>query len=98
MKKLYSQMSQEELEAEMLQNLKAAAEAEFQSQKEMLQRKYFTAQAYTLKPADFPPGLYHVEGYPKEHFELKYLNGIMGWGTFGKDPEASFLISMLTRV
>ncbi|PZE22590.1 DUF1811 family protein [Paenibacillus xerothermodurans] len=98
MKKLYSQMSRDELESEMLENLEAAARAEFQSQKELFERKYYTAKAYTLNPADFPPGIYAVEGQPGTLFQLKYLNGIMGWGTVGAEAEASFLISMLTPV
>jgi hypothetical protein len=98
MKKLYSQMSRAELEIEMVQSLEAAAQAEFPSQIELYQRKYFMAKAYTLDPADFPPGLYHVERVQNEQFELTYVNGIMGWGKLGSDPEASFPISMLTSV
>lgn len=97
MKKLYSQMSPDELEAEMAEILEAMENVEFPSQKELLERKYYTAKAYTLNPNDFPPGQYTVDGY-EETFELEYLNGMMGWGTMGKDPEASFPISMLTRV
>lgn len=97
MKKLYSQMTLAELDMEMASIVESLENIEFPSQKELLLRKYYTAKAYTLDLADFPPGNYSVEGY-EERFELKYLNGIMGWGTMGKDPEASFPLSMLTRV
>ncbi|WP_028549363.1 DUF1811 family protein [Paenibacillus sp. UNC451MF] len=97
MKKLYSQMSLEELDAEMADILEAMTKVEFPSQKELLERKYYTAKAYTMNPGDFQPGLYMVEGH-EEQFELEYINGMMGWGKMGKDPEASFPISMLTRV
>jgi hypothetical protein len=97
MKKLFSQMTREELEAEMLEILEALEKAEFPSQKEQMARKYYTAKAYTLNSADFTPGLYRVEGYPaEERFKLNYINGIMGWGEMGEDPEASFPLSMLT--
>ncbi|MDF2962887.1 MAG: hypothetical protein K0S39_4622 [Paenibacillus sp.] len=96
MKKLYSQMTREELEAEMQESLEAMAKAEFPSQRDLLERKYYTAKAYTLNPADFPLGTYKVEGHPGESFELQYVNGIMGWGMMGDDPEASFPLSMLT--
>ncbi|MCS7459358.1 DUF1811 family protein [Paenibacillus doosanensis] len=97
MKKLYSQMSPVELEAEMTEIVAAMEHIEFPSQKELLTRKYYTAKAYLLDPADFKPGRYKVEDF-EEEFELKYINGIMGWGQMGKDPEASFPLSMLTWV
>jgi len=90
-------MTHEELAAEMAEIEKAMEKAEFPSELELLKRKYYTALAYTLNPADFPEGTYKVEGFD-ELFEMKYINGIMGWGTMGKDPEASFPLSMLTRV
>ncbi|MCR8633535.1 MULTISPECIES: YfhH family protein [Paenibacillus] len=96
MKKLFSQMSREELELEMLQSLEAMEKAEFPSQKELLERKYYTAKAYTLNPLEFPPGIYKVIGHPVDaSFKLNYINGIMGWGEMGEDLEASFPLSML---
>ncbi|NOU95309.1 DUF1811 family protein [Paenibacillus sp. LMG 31456] len=96
MKKLYSQMSREELELEMLQSLEAMEKAEFPSHKEMLERKYYTAKAYTLNPLDYPPGIYQVIGHPEGAiFKLNYVNGIMGWGEMGEDLESSFPLSML---
>ncbi|MBE1446986.1 DUF1811 family protein [Paenibacillus sp. OAS669] len=96
MKKLYSQMSPGELDAELADILEALAKAEFPSQKELIERKYYTAKSYLLDPSDFQPGTYRVEGF-EEPFELEYINGMMGWGKMGNDPEASFPISMLTR-
>ncbi len=89
-------MSPGELDAELADILEALAKAEFPSQKELLERKYYTAKSYLLDPSDFQPGTYHVEGF-EEPFELEYINGMMGWGKMGSDPEASFPISMLTR-
>ncbi|CAG7604822.1 putative protein YfhH [Paenibacillus solanacearum] len=95
MKRLYSQMSPSELEEEMKQLREEMGRAEFPSQKAVLERKYYTAMAYTLNPDDFPPGLYKIE-HVQLPFEVRYLNGIMAWGTIGDDPEASYPISMLT--
>jgi hypothetical protein len=97
-KKLYSQMTGIELEAEMLEILEAMSNAQFASQKELLERKYYTAKAYTLQPADFPPGLYEIEGHSDDRFRLQFLNGIMGWGVLQNEEEASFPLSMLKRI
>jgi hypothetical protein len=97
MKKLYSQMTKEELAAEMAELREAMEKAEFESQKHVLESKYMTAMAYTLDPADYPPGVYKIEGQ-QLLFELKYLNGIYAWGRMGDDLEASFPISMLNRL
>jgi hypothetical protein len=94
-KKLYSQMSYIELEKEMHDILNEMIKVEFTSQKELLERKYYMAKSYTLRPADFEPGLYLIQGYQDEKFELLYVNGIMGWGNFGSEREVSFPLSML---
>jgi hypothetical protein len=98
LKKLYSQMSFEELDAEILEILEAMPKAEFPSQKEQLERKYYTAKAYMLNPTDFPPGIYEVEGNAGERFQLDYINGIMGWGVMDNKEEASFPLSMLKSI
>lgn len=90
-------MSHVELEAEMIEILESIGKVEFPSQKEQLERKYYTAKAYTLNSADFPQGTYKVEGFD-EPLELQYINGIMAWGIQGDDKEASFPLSMLTRI
>ncbi|WP_426447413.1 YfhH family protein [Paenibacillus sp. S-38] len=96
MKKLYSQMSREELEHEMKTLREDIERAEFPSQKAVLESKYETAKSYTLDPADFPPGLYKVHNVQLP-FHVVYLNGIMAWGTLDGREEASFPLSMLTR-
>ncbi|MBU7319241.1 MULTISPECIES: DUF1811 family protein [Paenibacillus] len=97
MKKLYSQMTMAELEQEMKSLREELDRAEFPSQRSVIERKYYTAQAYTLDPSDFPPGVYKVE-HVQLPFILSYVNGIMAWGTLGEEPDASFPISMLTRL
>lgn len=97
MKKLYSQMTAEELEQEMRSIREAMEQAEFPSQRAVLERKWYTAKAYTMDRSRFAPGLYKVEGQ-QQLFEVAYLNGIMAWGRMGDEPEASFPISMLTRL
>lgn len=94
--KRYSEMSREELAAEMEGLREEMRRAEFPSQREMLERKRRMAEAYTLSGESFPPGLYGVVGYA-EPFELKYVNGVMAWGRMGTENEASFPISMLRR-
>lgn len=93
--KRYSEMSREELLAEMDKLAAEKSRAEFPSQAELLERKYWMAKAYTLSPNSFPPGIYEVEG---NEFMLEYINGIMAWGKMGLNNEASFPISMLKKV
>ncbi|MCZ8518912.1 MULTISPECIES: DUF1811 family protein [Paenibacillus] len=95
MKKLYSQMTPEELQDELTGLREAMDRAEFPSQKSVLQSKYAAALSYTLDPADFPPGIYKVE-HVQLPFHVVYLNGIMAWGTLDGKEEASYPISLLT--
>ncbi|MBP1156177.1 MULTISPECIES: DUF1811 family protein [unclassified Paenibacillus] len=97
MKKLFSQMTPEELQTEMKLLQSEMQRVEFPSQRSVLERKYFAAMAYTLNPADYPPGLYKVDGVQLP-FEVHYVNGIMAWGKLGQEPDASFPISMLARL
>jgi hypothetical protein len=98
LKKLYSQMSHAELDAEILEILEALPAAEFPSQKEQLERKYYTAKSYMLDLSDFSPAIYEIEGIPGERFRLDYINGIMGWGMIDNKEEASFPLAMLKRL
>lgn len=92
----YSEMSREELAAEVEKLEAEKRKAAFPSQAEMLERKRWMAKAYMLAGEPFPPGMYRVEG-EAEPFELVYLNGVMAWGRMGSENEASFPISMLAR-
>ncbi|SDC77851.1 Protein of unknown function [Paenibacillus sp. UNCCL117] len=96
MKKLYSQMTEAELQEEMRLARAELERAEFPSQRAVAERKLVTAGAYLLNPADYGPGLYKVDGV-QIPFEVAYINGIMAWGKLGDGTEASFPISMLTR-
>lgn len=94
-------MTKEELQKEM-GKLEAerteALQKGWQSQADLLERKFYMAKAYTLEPGDFAPGMYQVTGETGE-FVLAYLNGIMAWGKFAHSKEeVSFPISMLKRV
>lgn len=95
--KRYGEMSHAELSAEIDTLRSEMREAEFPSQKEMLERKIWMAKAYMLSGSAFAPGIYKVEGC-SEPFELRYVNGVMGWGRMGKEDEASFPISMLQKL
>jgi hypothetical protein len=96
MHKRYSEMSQEELTRELYRLQVEMKKAEWPTQLEMLKRKFYMAKAYTLNPADYPPGTYEVEE-EKEPFRLDRLEGIMAWGRLGEEAERAFPISMLKR-
>jgi len=73
-------MSRPELEAEIAGLEAQMKAAEFPSQLEVLESKLLFAQAYTLSPADYPPGLYGVKDR-EQPMRVDYLNGVMAWGT-----------------
>ncbi|PYI54490.1 DUF1811 family protein [Paenibacillus flagellatus] len=95
--KRYGEMTREELLAEVDKLKREKKGASFPSQAEMLERKIKMAESYLLSPDSFPPGTYEVEG-SAERFELRYVNGVMAWGTMGREDEASFPLSMLKRI
>ncbi|WP_281887959.1 DUF1811 family protein [Paenibacillus sp. YYML68] len=97
MKKLFSQMNKEELQHEINSITSEIEASEFESQQAVARQRLAIAQSYMLDPNDFPPGLYKVD-HVQLPFEVKYINGIMAWGTLGDDPEASFPLSKLTRL
>jgi hypothetical protein len=97
--KRFSEMTLMELYIAMDRFLKEKEEAlrqNWQSQADMLERKYYMAKAYTLSPDNFPPGRYRVVGHDLP-FNVEYLNGLMAWGSMGEEKEISFLISMLKK-
>ncbi|MEF3303878.1 DUF1811 family protein [Paenibacillus sp. GYB003] len=94
--KRYGEMSRDELREELDRLEAAKRNAEFPSQREMLEQKIWMAKAYLRSDETFPQGVYKVAGR-SEPFELKYVNGVMAWGRIGTEDEASFPISMLER-
>lgn len=99
MEKRYSEMTQEELSHQLLKLKEAAMkkhQAGFFSEAAVLEQKFYMAKSYLLDPNDYIPGKeYQVIGY-EGRFKLKYLNGIMAWGTFAhSDEEVAFPISRL---
>jgi hypothetical protein len=94
--KRFSQMSPEEIRAEVDKLQEEKKHAEFPSQLAIIESKIYTALSYTLPKEQFPPGTYRVVGY-ESPMQVKYLNGVMAWGLMA-DEEASFPISMLQRI
>jgi hypothetical protein len=98
--KRFSEMSLEEIQQaieQLVQEQQQAASEGWQSKADMISRKIDMAKSYILNPDDFAPGLYNVTGY-SDLFELKYINGVMGWGAIGHESEVSFPLSMLSPV
>ncbi|WP_286884707.1 DUF1811 family protein [Aneurinibacillus sp. UBA3580] len=98
----YSEMSREELQAEM-QRLRGESMRKYQagyvSEASVLESKFFMARSYLLDPDDFMSGQeYGVIGYD-EPFFVRYLNGIMAWGHFrSSEEEKAFPIGRLEEI
>jgi len=99
--KRYSQMTEEELKAEIAHVMEEARKAEqmgMVNQFAVLERKAVMAKAYLLNPDDFKPGeIYAIEGDPGKYFKIDYLNGVFAWGyrLGGSGQEEALPISLL---
>lgn len=93
--KLYSQMTHEELLAEISKLHKLKEEAEFPSHMAVINSKIVTAQSYMLSKEQFQPGLYKVAGH-EQLMSLTYVNGVMAWGIMN-DEEVSFPLALLKK-
>jgi hypothetical protein len=90
--KRYSEMSREELLAEM-QRLREEGMKKHQSglltesELQVLEQKYYLAKSYLMDPGEIElERHYKVEG-EEEPFFVEYLNGVMAWGTFPSSTE-----------
>lgn len=90
MKKKYSEMTKEELFAEMqhvLGEKRKKEQAGFISEANILEQKFYMAKSYLTDPETILTGQkYQVEGI-KELFSVRYLNGVMAWGKFPSSTE-----------
>lgn len=90
MKKRYSEMTREELFAEMQSTLgekRKKEQAGFISEANILEQKFYMAKSYLTDPETILAGQqYRVEGM-EDLFSVRYLNGVMAWGTFSSAPD-----------
>ncbi|MDN7243693.1 YfhH family protein [Planococcus sp. N028] len=82
--KRYSQMTEQELRAEIARLKEKARKAEqlgIVNEFAVLERKAIMAAAYLMDPNDFQKGeVYRIEGDPNMYFKIDYFNGRFAWG------------------
>ncbi|HZG75456.1 MAG TPA: DUF1811 family protein [Paenibacillus sp.] len=92
--KRFSEMSPDELAAE-IERLGAAMErSASEGEKDVLRQRWLLARSYAVRERAYPPGRYRVEG-SGEPFKLVYVNGVMGWGTTEDGQEAAHPLAAL---
>jgi len=102
--KLYSQMTEHELQQEVAKLMEQARKAEqmgMVNEFAVLERKAQMAKAYLLNPNSFLPGeIYKIDGAPGEFFKIDYLNGVFAWGyrLNGTGKEEAVPISLLKEL
>ncbi|MBU9711835.1 YfhH family protein [Evansella tamaricis] len=99
MDKRYSQMTVEELRAEVAELKVKAQKAEQMgmiNEFAVHERKMLMAQAYMMDPKDFKSGeTYEIIG-STDHFTITYMNGVFAWGNRNRSKEEEALpISVL---
>jgi hypothetical protein len=98
----FSQMSKDQLmnEIKRLEQEYHAAEKEgWEFQAAMLQQKIRIARSYLIDPSSIQIGkLYEVEGQTGK-FLVKYLNGVMAWGSWeGSSEEVALPLAVLGEI
>lgn len=99
--KRYSEMTEQELIAEIGRLREKARKAEqlgIVNEFAVLERKSIMAASYLLDPADFKKGeVYRIEGDPNVFFQIDYLKGRFAWGyrLGGEKHTEALPISML---
>jgi hypothetical protein len=93
--KRFSEMSPDELAAE-IERLGAEIErSASEGEKGVLRQRWLLARSYAaVRERSFSPGRYRVEG-SGELFKLAYVNGVMGWGTTEDGQEAAHPLAAL---
>lgn len=88
-------MTNEELQAE-IDRLAVEIErsASSEGERDVLRQKRLLARSYAVRGSAFPPGTYRVEG-DERLFSLKYINGVMGWGTWADGEEGAVPLAAL---
>lgn len=102
MSRLYSEMSEHEINQEIREMTEKARKAEqlgIVNEVAVYQRKIMMAKSYLLDPADYKPDeVYELEGDPGSRFKISYMNGIFAWGYRNESDEMeAFPISMLIK-
>jgi len=92
--KRFSEMSPDELAAE-IDGLAAAMErSASEGEKGVLRQRWLLARSYAVRDRAFPPGNYRLEETGSV-FTLRYVNGVMGWGTTEDGQEAAYPLASL---
>lgn len=102
--KKYSEMTENELRAEIGKLREKAIKAEqlgIVNEYAVYQRKVMMAQAYLVDPKSIEPGeIYRIDGDEGMFFHVDYLKGRFAWGyrLGGERAEEALPISMLKSV
>jgi hypothetical protein len=92
--KRFSEMSKSELGAEIDRLSGAIAQSRENGEREVLCQKWLLARSYAVRDQSFPPGTYRVEE-KDQTFTLRYMNGVMGWGTWANGEEGAVPLATL---
>lgn len=102
MEKRLSDLSKYELEQEIQalhERKRKAEQMGMVSEIEVVLRRIAIAESYLVDPSSFRPGETYVVNYNDRPFRLKFINGVMGWGTFEGDmTERAIPLSELSEV
>ncbi|MBR2076665.1 MAG: YfhH family protein [Exiguobacterium sp.] len=102
MEKRLSDLSKYELEQEIQvlhERKRKAEQMGMVSEIEVVLRRIAIAESYLIDPSSFRPGETYVVNYNDLPFRLKFVNGVMGWGTFeGEMTERAIPLSELSEV
>ncbi|WP_215113768.1 YfhH family protein [Exiguobacterium sp. s63] len=102
MEKRLSDLSKYELEQEIQalhERKRKAEQMGMVSEIEVVLRRIAIAESYLIDPTSFRPGETYVVNFNNQPFHLKFVNGVMGWGTFEGDmTERAIPLSELSEV
>lgn len=102
MEKRLSDLSKYELEQEIQvlhERKRKTEQMGMVSEIEVVLRRIAIAESYLIDPSSFRPGETYVVNYNDRPFRLKFVNGVMGWGTFeGEMTERAIPLSELSEV
>ena len=102
MEKRLSDLSKYEFEQEIQafhERTRKAEQMGMVSEIEVVLRRIAIAESYLIDPSSFRPGETYVVNYNDRPFRLKFVNGVMGWGTFeGEMTERAIPLSELSEV